>query len=163
MLVIRKVRPCDAEAIADIYNYYVLETTVSFELQPVDAKEMHQRINMVSSSFPFFVCEDSGQVVGYCYAHPWKNRAAYIHTLETTVYVAVASRGRGIGGLLMSHLVEACRATDCHTLIACITAENYASIKFHERIGFKRVSFFRQVGKKFGKWLDVVDYELLLH
>lgn len=161
-MIIRKVHPSDASAIAEIYNYYVGETTVSFEYEPVSVDEMAARIAETSAEYPYLVCEDGGKVAGYCYAHRWKERAAYIHTWETTVYVASRDRGRGVGGLLMERLVEECRAAGCHVLVACITGDNEASIRFHERLGFVRASCFRQVGRKFGRWLDVVDYELLL-
>ncbi len=159
---IRKVRPADAAAIAAIYNHYVLETTVSFEFQPVAVREMRRRIAEISQSYPYYVCEEGGAVVGYCYAHAWKERPAYAQTFETTVYVAPGCRGRGIGRMLMERLVADCRAAGCHALVACITAENLQSIAFHSRLGFARASLFRQVGRKFGRWLDVVDYEMLL-
>ncbi len=160
---VRNVRAADATAIADIYNHYVAETTVSFELQPVMAEEMGERIVAISALHPYLVCEDeSGRVVGYCYAHPWKEREAYSKTWETTVYVSPACLGRGVGRMLMERLVSECRDLGCHALVACITADNTRSVRFHTSLGFSRVSCFRQVGRKFGQWLDVVDYELLL-
>lgn len=161
-MIIRKVRPSDAAPIADIYNYYVEETTVSFEYVPVSAGEMAARIAETSAEYPYFVCEEDGKVAGYCYAHRWKERPAYSRTWETTVYLSSRSRGRGIGRLLMERLVEECRAAGCHVLVACITGDNDASMRFHERLGFVRASCFHQVGHKFGCWLDVADYELLL-
>lgn len=160
---VRKVRVADAAVIADIYNHYVVETTVSFELQPVTAEEMRERIVAISALHPYLVCEDKGgRVVGYCYAHPWKEREAYDKTWETTVYVSPTGLGRGVGRMLMERLVFECRNMGCHALVACITADNERSVDFHASIGFVRVSCFRQVGRKFGRWLDVVDYELLL-
>jgi len=102
-------------------------------------------------------------VAGYCYAHGWKTKAAYRYTLETTVYLSPDYFGRGIGKRLMRELIEACRRNGYRALIACITAGNEASIALHTGLGFKQVSHFEQVGRKFGRWLDVVDYELLLN
>lgn len=160
--MIREVRPDDAAQIAGIYNHYILETTISFETQPLSAEDMRIRIEEMSSYFPYFVAENNGKLTGYCYAHPWKERAAYCKTLETTIYLASEAKGRGLGTRLMTQLIKECRNRGYHALIACITAENEESCQFHERLGFKKVSHFEQVGQKFGRWLDVADYELML-
>lgn len=162
MKMTRKVRLADASEIADIYNVYVEETTVSFETDPVDVEQMRQRVIDVSSEFPYLVYEIDGKIVGYAYAHRWKERAAYSNTLETTIYVDRKMKHCGIGTELMHELVEECRRRNFHVLIACITGENLASMAFHKRLGFKEVSHFHDVGKKFGRWLDVIDMELQL-
>lgn len=160
--MIRQVTASDAPAIADIYNLYVLDTTVSFETEPVTVHEMRRRIDEISAHYPYFVYEEDGKILGYCYAHDWKTRAAYAHTWETTVYLDAGSKGRGIGTLLMQRLIEACRHAGAHALVACITGGNDDSIRLHQRLGFTQVSHFCQVGMKFGRRLDVVDFELLL-
>lgn len=166
MPTIRPAEARDVAAVTAIYNHYVLHDTATFETEAVSVDEMHRRIADISSHHPYFVCEveelDGRKVVGYCYAHEWKPRAAYRHTLETTVYLAPAYCGRGIGRLLMEKLIDACRQSDCHALIACITGGNTASEVLHRKFGFKQVSHFEQVGRKFDRWLDVVDYELRL-
>jgi len=159
---IRPVKAQDAEAIADIYNEYILHSTVTFETVPLSAAEMRTRVCEISAVFPYFVYERRGQVWGYCYVHLWKERAAYCHTYETTIYLHPQAQRTGIGVRMMQKLIEACRERDCHALIACITEENEASCRFHQRLGFRCVSHFGQVGRKFGRWLDVADYELLL-
>lgn len=160
--MIRPVRLDDAERIAFIYNNYVSATTVSFETEPVSAEEMRGRIGDLSSTYPYFVYERDGVVEGYCYAHRWKERAAYSKTFETTVYLAPEACRKGIGTLLMRRLVQECRSMGCHALIACVTGENTASLRMHESLGFCQVSRFSQVGRKFDRWLDVFDLELLL-
>ena len=105
---------------------------------------------------------DQDEVVGYCYAHTWKERSAYRYTLETTVYLSPGHTGKGIGMLLMKKLIGACRENGYRALIACITEGNEASNILHEKLGFKQVSHFKKVGLKFDRWLDVADYELLL-
>ena len=160
--MIRPFRTEDAAAIADIYNYYVLHTTTSFETARVSAEQMKDRLTDFSQHAPVLVAEEDGAIVGYCYAHPWKDRAAYSHTCETTVYLAPSAFGKGIGRRMMEQLIAGCRLRGIHVLIACITAENTASCMFHERLGFRKVSEFHQVGQKFGRWLDVVDYELMI-
>ena len=161
-VTIRPVTVEDATAIVEIYNEYVLRTTVSFETKAVSVKEMEARIKGFSACYPYLVAELDGQLVGYCYAHPWKERAAYYQTWETTVYLHPSACSMGIGRSLMNELIAQCRATGCHVLVACITGENVASCRFHERLGFVQVSRFPQVGTKFGRYLDVVDYVLQL-
>lgn len=161
--IIRPVSPQDALDIAEIYNEYILHSTATFETEPLSVEEMRIRLCEISADFPYFVYERQGRVMGYCYAHLWKERAAYCHTYETTIYLHPQVLGASIGKRLMQKLIETCRERDCHALIACITEENEASCRFHERLGFRRVSHFRQVGRKLGRWLDIVDYELLLN
>lgn len=161
-MIIRRVKPSDAAAVAEIYNYYVLNTDISFETARVDAVAMGRRISEISSSYPFLVCEDAGVLVGYCYAHRWKDRTAYERTAEVTVYVDPTKRRRGIGTLLMGRLIEECKTIGLHALVACITAPNDASVGLHAGFGFERVSYFKEVGTKFGRRLDVYDYELII-
>lgn len=161
-IVVRRVCGSDAPAIADIYNRYVAETTVSFETETLSAAAMLERIRELCRDYPYFVAEIGGEVAGYCYAHPWKERAAYRLTWETTVYLRHGCGRRGIGRMLMGRLTDDCRSRGCRALIACITAENETSIAFHRSLGFMQVSRFEGVGYKFGRFLDVVDYELRL-
>ncbi|MCD8318710.1 MAG: N-acetyltransferase family protein [Paraprevotella sp.] len=159
--MIRSVEPKDAKDIANIYNDYILHSVATFEIAAISSEEMGKRISEISACYPYLVYEAEGQVIGYAYAHRWKERAAYRHTWETTVYVAPRFAHQGIGKRLMEQLIEACRKGDCHTLIACITGENTASLALHSGLGFKKVSLFKEVGMKFGRYLDVIDMELM--
>ncbi len=164
----REVKLSDAEAILNIYNHYILHTVISFETAPLSLQEMRGRIGSISAGYPYFVCESvpsdgsSPRILGYCYAHPWKERAAYDGTWEVTIYLAPDACGHGLGTELMQHLICACRQRGCRALIGCITYGNDASIALHVKSGFRKVSHFEKVGKKFGRMLDVVDYELVL-
>lgn len=160
--MIRRVKLQDAKAITTIYNEYVEKSVATFDTEPLREEVMRSRIAEIAARFPYFVYEEDGWVVGYCYAHLWKERAAYKHTLETTVYLAPGYLGKGIGKLLMQRLIEECRREGYHALVACITGGNAVSDSLHLRLGFRQVSHFEKVGLKFGRWLDVVDYELLL-
>lgn|SRR5574344_939406 len=160
--MIRPVKTEDADSIAAIYNEYVLNTNISFETDAVTTDEMRLRISEISTKFPYFAYEIDGEVVGYCYAHLWKSRAAYKHTLETTVYIATDYQGQGIGRMLMEKLIDSCKQQGYKVLIACITEDNQKSCKMHEKLGFKQVSHFEKVGCKFGRWLGVRDFELIL-
>lgn len=160
--MIRPVKPEDTKAITAIYNEYVVHSVATFETEPLQEEEVRSRIADISAHYPYFVYEVDGEVAGYCYAHAWKKRAAYKYTLETTVYLSPRYTGRGIGKELMTTLIEECRRGGYRALIACITEGNEASNSLHTRLGFKQVSCFEKVGLKFDRWLDVVDYELLL-
>ena len=160
--MIREVRLEDAAAIAAINDHYVMHSAASYDTEPTDGETMRQRIAAIAAACPYFVCEEEGEVVGYCFAHPWKARPAYGLTLETTVYLAPGHTGKGIGRALMLQLIEARRRRGSHVLSACITGGNRASTALLEARGFQAVSHFREVGRKFRRWLDVVDYELIL-
>lgn len=159
---IRRVRHSDAANICRIYNPYVTGTDISFESEPLDEKTMTERIDEISSHCPWLVYEEDGVVTGFCYVHPWKVRAAYSPTMESSIYLSPEAEGRGVGKGLMLALIDECRRIGVHSIIACITADNARSIRFHERLGFRTVSRFREVGRKFGRWLDVVDMQFML-
>ncbi len=161
--MIRNVQPKnDAAALAAIYNEYVLGTTISFETQALPPAQMEARIASFAAEFPYLVYEERGVVLGHCYAHRWKERAAYARTWESTIYLSPQACGKGVGRKLMQELISRCRDAGCRVLIACITRDNEPSCRFHEALGFRRVSHFHAVGEKFGKLLDVVDYQLEL-
>lgn len=160
--MIRKVNVDDAADIVGIYNYYIEETTVSFETTPLTVWQMRERIDEISKSFPYYVYEIDGRVAGYAYVHKWKERAAYGKTLETTIYLDRNVKHKGIGTELMKRVVSECRNRGFRVLIACITGENIESIEFHEHLGFSKASLFHNVGEKFGRLLDVVDMQLQL-
>ncbi len=160
-MLFRPVMLSDAADIAHIYNYYIENTTVTFDTVPIGVEVMRNKISAIISAYPYIICEHSGKVIGFCYAHKWKEKTAYAQTWETTVYVAQEYCGQGIGHQLMRKLVAECRCrTSCHALIACITSPNPASESLHRSLGFQKVSHFYAVGNKFSRWLDVTDWEL---
>ena len=160
--LIRPVTLADAGRITAFYNKYIADTTITFETKPVPVEVMRVRIDSISSAFPYFVYEYDGEAIGYCYARLWKEREAYSKTLETTIYLAPEACHKGIGPLLMTRLIDECRRQGYHALIACITADNLPSLQLHHRLGFRQVSRFSEVGRKFDRWLDVIDLELIL-
>lgn len=161
--IIRPAKISDAPNIAEIYNHYIENDTSTFETSVLSVRQTADRIAAVAARHPYFVYENGGLVWGFCYAHPWKERAAYAATWEDSVYVHPHRRGEGIGGALLARLLEACRTQEeCRVLIACITADNIPSIHLHKKFGFEKASHFREVGIKFGRTLDIEDYELIL-
>lgn len=161
--MIRDVNPySDSRSISEIYNHYIADTTVSFEVDCLSVEDMETRIAHIAERYPYYVFEVNGKIMGFCYAHPWKERAAYEKTLETTVYLSHDAKYQGIGRQLMMRLIEECRQRGYVSLIACITAENIESCEFHKKLGFEKVSHFHKVGYKFNRFLDVIDYQLIL-
>jgi len=160
--MIRKANSDDAYDITLIYNHYVENSTITFETSPVSTEEMANRIANTTEKYPYFVYKESGKVLGYCYVSSWKKKAAYNNTVESTVYIDKDFQGKGIGRALMNKLINDLKERSFHAVIACITIPNPSSVKLHEELGFRRVSEFKEVGYKFGKWLDVGDWELIL-
>ncbi|HEV2701443.1 MAG TPA: arsinothricin resistance N-acetyltransferase ArsN1 family B [Steroidobacteraceae bacterium] len=160
--MLRHCTPPDAAQICDIYNHYVRETTITFEELPVPEAEMARRITEISVRLPWMVWEADGAILGYAYAAPWKARAAYRHSVETSVYLAPQAIGRGLGSKLYAGLIADLRHRGVHCVIGGAALPNPASVSLHEKLGFQKVAEFRQVGFKFGQWIDVAYWELML-
>jgi phosphinothricin acetyltransferase len=155
-IAIRPVAAGDAAAIAAIYNHYVATDIATFELAPVDAETMGGRIAEVQShGLPWLVVEDASILVGYAYAGRWRTREGYRHSVETSIYLAPQATGHGLGRALYSRLLDALADCGVHAVIGGIALPNPASVVLHERLGFEPVARFREVGRKFGRWIDV--------
>jgi phosphinothricin acetyltransferase len=165
-LRLSKVRPAsgeDAEAISRIYNYYVDNTVITFEEEPVAAHDMAARIAEIQGiSLPWLVAEVDAKVVGYAYATRWKARSAYRFAAETTVYLEHGQQRRGIGTALYEALLPELRAQGMHVAIGGTALPNEASAALHEKLGFEQVAVFRQVGFKHGRWVDVAYWQVVL-
>jgi L-amino acid N-acyltransferase YncA len=161
--MIRDAIATDAAEIAAIYNHYVRSTVITFEEAPVSEAEMARRIDDVTKAHPWFVCETDGRIEAYAYATAWKQRSAYRYSVESTIYVRHDLTGRGLGGELYRTLVEALRHGDVHNVIGGIALPNPASVALHEKLGFRKVGDFHEVGWKLGRWVDVGYWELILN
>lgn len=159
---IREVSIEDAPHLCDIYNYYVENTSISFEESPVSHEEMQSRIKQRASHLPWLVLHSGGKVLAYAYASPWRVRSAYRYSAESTVYVHNAYLQRGLGKLLYRSLIEKVRMARIRSLIGGIAMPNPASIALHESLGFKKVAEFADVGYKFDQWLTVGYWQLML-
>jgi len=160
--MLRAAQPTDAAAIAALYNHYILHTTITFEMAAVTEVEIVGRLAAVQPALPWLVAERDGALVGYAYASPWRTRAAYRQSVETTVYVDRNHGRGGIGSALYAALIAELRSRSMHALIGGIALPNAASVALHEKFGFRKVAHFEQVGRKFDRWLDVGYWELIL-
>jgi phosphinothricin acetyltransferase len=152
----------DAPQITDIYNYYILNTTVTFEKTPIGSDDMKERIQNTMSKYPWLVIEADDAIQGYAYATDWKPRGAYRHSVETTVYLRNGQSGKGYGSLLYHELLKKLKALNVHAVIGGIAQPNEASIALHEKFGFQKVAHFKEVGYKFDQWIDVAYWQILL-
>ena len=152
---IRPARVEDAEAVRAIYAPIVETTTISFEETPPDQEEMARRIETISKDYPFLVATRDGVVIGYAYASQHRTRSAYRSSVDVAVYAHEDARGQGVGRALYEELLPRAAAHGYHAAFAGIALPNEASVALHEAIGFEPVGVYREVGRKFGRWLDV--------
>jgi phosphinothricin acetyltransferase len=157
-VVIRDAAVSDIAAITRIYAHHVNHGTATFETEAPDEAEMTRRWGEVSGKgLPWLVAEDDGEVVGYAYAGLYRPRLAYGHTVEDSIYVRADRLGAGLGGVLMPALIAAAEARGMRQMIAVIgDTGNQASIGLHRRFGFYDAGLLKNVGFKFGRWLDTV-------
>jgi phosphinothricin acetyltransferase len=169
----RPVEAADAEALMAIYNIEVLETTVTFDVNPRDLAEQLEWIADHRGVHSALVAVDPERgdgprgargesIAGFASMSHYRMRAAYATTVESSVYVERSARGRGVGRLLLEDLIEAAKGAGFHSMIARIVGENAASIRLHEVCAFEMVGVEREVGRKHGRWLDVVELQRLL-
>ncbi|WP_226705031.1 arsinothricin resistance N-acetyltransferase ArsN1 family B [Microbulbifer elongatus] len=161
--MIRQAKKTDAARIAEIYNYYVMNTCITFEVDPVSEGEMSLRISECEvNNLPWLVAEHENLVIGYCYASKWKGRCAYQHSVEATVYLDLAAASKGWVSELYSALFAKLVEINVHAVISGIALPNEASVALHEKFGMTKVAHFREVGRKFDRWVDVGYWQCLL-
>lgn len=162
-VLLRMATDQDAAAIALIYNHYVEHSTVTFEQTRLSDAEMLQRIQAIrQAALPFLVLEQQGLVLGYAYASAWRSRIGYRFSVESSVYLSPHCQALGYGSLLMQQLLLQLTQAGYHAVMAGIALPNDASVALHEKFGMTKVAHFYQVGTKFGQWLDVGYWQLLL-
>lgn len=163
-VAIRVAKKEDAAVLLAIYEPYVKETTITFEYEVPTLADFCQRIETTLTRFPYLVAETpTGEIIGYAYAGSYKGRAAYDWSVETTVYVKKNCIIKGVGTQLYEALEEVLKKQHVINLLACITAGNERSVKFHEKLGYQVIGTFPQLGFKFNQWCDVIWMQKTLH
>jgi phosphinothricin acetyltransferase len=151
----------DAAQVCEIYNHYVYTSHATFELEALNEAEMNERIvDLLSSGFPYLVAEENGEVIGYAYGHQFRPRRAYQQTVEVSVYVKYGCEGRGIASRLYEELIPQILNAGYHAVVAVIALPNDVSVRLHEKYGFEKAGHFREVGRKFDRWIDVGYWQL---
>ena len=159
-MILRSIEEKDVKACLDLYNYYVLNTTCSFEEAEVTFEDFSARVKKIGAKYPYIVAEIDGKVLGFAYVHEFAVRSAYRFAVELSLYVEREARGKNIGSALLQEILKRCKKAGFTQVISIITAENEASCAFHERKGFKFVGEVEKVGYKFGKWLNIKYYQI---
>lgn len=161
--VVRPATAKDAAAIAAIWNPYIRDSAVTFnsvERTPEDVRGlMAQR---AERGWPWLAAEVEGAVAGFATYAQFRLGAGYAHTMEHTVILGPAAAGKGLGGALVRALAAEARAGGAHVLVGCVSAENAAGVAFHERMGFREAGRITGAGRKFGRWMDLVIFELVI-
>jgi phosphinothricin acetyltransferase len=158
---IRRAEPRDLSALLDIYNYYVLNTPITFDIEPRTLAQRQEWLEQFAPGgrYQCFVASVGGKAIGWACSTKFKERDAYATSVETSVYCAPGFTGRGIGRRLYATLFEALHGEDIHRAYGGITLPNEPSIGLHAAMGFRPIGTYREVGRKFGKFWDVALYE----
>lgn len=162
--MLRPATTADAAVLAGIYNHYVANTIITFEEKPVSAPDMARRITeTLAAGLPWLVwAEPDGRILGYAFASKWKSRCSYRYSAEATVYLDKSATGRGLGSKLYAAIIAELRELKMHAVIGGVSLPNAASVALHEKLGFRKVAHFKETGFKFGQWIDVGYWELML-
>jgi phosphinothricin acetyltransferase len=161
--MIRPAHASDAASLAGLYNHYVINSVTTFEEEPVTVQEMAGRVEEVQSlGLPWLVLEQDGALYGYACAVRWKGRSAYRHSVESTIYLAHEQTGSGYGVELYGALLKQLQALQVHSVLGGIALPNDPSVALHEKLAFVKVAHLSEVGRKFGRWIDVGYWQRLL-
>ena len=160
--MIRPLDVNDAQQLLDIYNYYVLNTSVTFDIEASTIENFKDKLNTIKSDYPFIVFEEDNKILGYAYGSKFRPKPAYNYVVESTVYVKHTAHGKQIGTKLYAELLQQLKNINLHTVLGVLTIPNDASIKLHEKFGFEQVANLREVGFKFGEWQHVGIWQLKL-
>lgn len=161
--MIRPANKDDAAVIVQIYNYYILNTVITFEEVAISAEEMARRIDEITmQNLPWLAAVIDEQVCGYAYASKWRERSAYRFSTEITVYLSPNQCRRGLGSQLYAVLLPELKNRGIHSVVGGITLPNPASVALHEKFGMKQVAQFDEIGYKFGQWQQVGYWQKIL-
>lgn len=159
---VRPATETDLLSIHEIYNYYVHTSTCTFQLDPEPFDERLSWFRQHSELHPVIVAESDGEIIGWGSLSPWKERAGYAGTVEASVYVRHDCHRRGVGKAILGDLIKRARKLGHHVLIGGACTDHPGSIALQESLGFERVAHFRETGRKFNRWLDVVYLQMIL-
>ncbi len=169
MIEIRKVTEEDAKDLLKIYDYYVLNTAITFEIETPSVEEFKERIRNISSNYPYICILDNNKIVGYAYSSVFKGREAYKYSTEVTIYLDKDSKKKGYGKLLYNELEKLLKEKGIKNLYACIGSpvviDKYLdnnSEEFHQHLGYKKIGTFTKCGYKFNTWYNMIWMEKMI-
>ncbi|GIU82770.1 MAG: N-acetyltransferase family protein [Acidobacteria bacterium] len=155
---IRRIDPSsdsDIKQITEIYNYYIENTPQTFETDPISTDQMRKRVLEIVENYPYLVAEEDNEILGYAYATRFRLDQEFAYSASVAIYVKAGVTHKGIGTQLYMTLFDELSSTDFHTIVAAISLPNEVGVRFHEKLGFKKVAHFYQIGYKLGRWVDV--------
>ena len=158
----KKMREDNLDAVLQIYNHYILHTTATFHEAALTRDEMRELVFFQTSRYQTFVVLDGEKICGYFFITQHKKREAYDATGEVSVYLKPGYEGKGIGTLALGQIEEFARSQEYHVLIAIICSQNEASLKLFERNGYEKCAYYKEVGRKFDQWLDIIACQKIL-
>ena len=168
-IIIREVTTLDANRLLEIYNYYIINTAITYEIEPLSIEEFKDRIINIKKKYPYLCIEVDGIIYGYAYANVFKNRKAYDHCVEMTIYLDHTKEGMGYGKKLYLKLEEELKNMGYKNLYACIGYPikedkylDYRSYLFHKHLGYELIGRFHKCGYKFDTWYDMIWMEKLI-
>ncbi|MGM0509228.1 MAG: N-acetyltransferase family protein [Fusobacteriota bacterium] len=159
---IRKMEEKDLKKVMDIYNEQIKNSTATFNIEEREMVDQKRWFEEHNDNYPVFIMEIDKKVIGWSALSKWSDREAYQNTAELSIYFEKESRGKGYGKTLMEYTLKKSRETNLHTIISLITGDNKISIKIHEKYDFKKVGVMKEVGRKFGEYLDVMIMQKMI-
>lgn len=156
------IQETDLPQVLEIYNHYVVNSTATFHLNPLTLNELKELVCFNSPKYQTFTIRRAGQLYGYVLLTRHKVRPAYDHTAEVTVYLDPHFTHQGVGTLALQYIEAFARTKQFHVLVATICGENQSSIRLFEKNGYQKCAHFREVGQKFGRWLDSTAFQKIL-
>ena len=161
--MIRKATLADTSALLEIYNYYVIHTTVTFDEATLSLNAFTEKLELILKDYPCIVFEDNNEILGFAYGSKFRPKPAYNYTVESTVYVKNGAHGKQIGSKLYTELLAQLKQRNFKSVLGVLTIPNPASVKLHEKFGFTQVAHLKEVGFKFDTWLDVGIFQLKIN
>lgn len=164
-MIIRKAEKRDIPDMTGIYNYEVINGVATLDIHPRSPEDRLDWFNAHNKdNHPLIVAEEAGKVIGYASLSPYREKEAYCSTVELSVYVDAENRGKGVASALLTEILDFAKKDPAtHLVVSVITAGNDASVHLHEKFGFTYCGTIHQVGVKFGRYLDIVNYELIVN
>lgn len=161
MIEIRDAVLEDLPSMLEIYNEAVLNTTSTFDIKEQTLEQRKNWFQKYGGRYPLIVATSNEEVLGYSSLSPFREKEAYANTAELSIYISTHYRRMGIGSHLMGAIISRAKGLGYHTIVSCISVENEASMRLHEKFGFQFIGRLKEVGYKFGSWKDVSFYQLI--